>query len=332
MTRPTSPTSSPQIFISYAREDLEQALRLYDDLKNAALNPWLDKKNILLGDIWEYKIKEALKASRYFMPLFSYKAMENQGYIHKEIKYALEIFGEFPPNKIFCIPVRLDDCNIPYLDFAKLHRADLFPTYDYSRWHEGINQIITVIKRDLLQEDVKGVSIKVGYNRPTNIFEKLRLDYHHYSEGLVEQLRQGEFGTFSRVLIDDLIKKLFEHAIGFPSDTANVYSGTTIFLPHEHSDYFSNLLSNHALFLDKFKTTSERFVITSKYALHESYKKNSDKFIGYVNWHIINDVGLWQINPQYSERLMSNINKKDEYRKFNSEILRTESRVTTARC
>ncbi len=41
----------------------------------------------------------------------------------KEFNHAL---GEIPPDKIYIIPVRLDDCEIPY---EKLHDlwADLFP-------------------------------------------------------------------------------------------------------------------------------------------------------------------------------------------------------------
>jgi hypothetical protein len=38
-----------QVFISYAREDIRAAKRLYEDLKNAGLRPWLDKTNILGG-------------------------------------------------------------------------------------------------------------------------------------------------------------------------------------------------------------------------------------------------------------------------------------------
>lgn len=40
-----------QIFISYAREDVEAARRLYRDLKNAELNPWLDEESSYLVKI-----------------------------------------------------------------------------------------------------------------------------------------------------------------------------------------------------------------------------------------------------------------------------------------
>ena len=37
-------SSTPQIFLSYAREDLEVLVQLYEDLTNRGFKPWLDKK------------------------------------------------------------------------------------------------------------------------------------------------------------------------------------------------------------------------------------------------------------------------------------------------
>ena len=36
--------AKPKIFISYAKEDVDIAKRLYHDLKNKGLSPWLDLK------------------------------------------------------------------------------------------------------------------------------------------------------------------------------------------------------------------------------------------------------------------------------------------------
>lgn len=40
-----------QVFISYAREDIEKADKFYSELKNAGINVWMDKKNLLPGQI-----------------------------------------------------------------------------------------------------------------------------------------------------------------------------------------------------------------------------------------------------------------------------------------
>ena len=57
--------------ISYAREDSDVALRLYNELKNAGLTAWLDKYKMLPGQNWGYEIQDALEHSRYIIPLFS---------------------------------------------------------------------------------------------------------------------------------------------------------------------------------------------------------------------------------------------------------------------
>ena len=115
------------VFISYAREDSDAAKRLREDLKDAGLNPWLDKEELLPGQNWENKIKVAISRSRYFVPLFSKTSIEKKGYVQSEFKFALESFKKYPPNMIFYIPVRLDDCEIPSKE--PIHSADLFPVW-----------------------------------------------------------------------------------------------------------------------------------------------------------------------------------------------------------
>jgi len=55
------------VFISYAKEDSDAARRIYNDLRVAGLNPWLDKESLLPGQNWEIEIRKAIKSSRYFI-------------------------------------------------------------------------------------------------------------------------------------------------------------------------------------------------------------------------------------------------------------------------
>src|SRR5215469_11878604 len=56
-----------KVFISYAREDFNKAKRLYNDLRAAAVDPWLDRESILPGQKWKGAIRSAIKTSRYFV-------------------------------------------------------------------------------------------------------------------------------------------------------------------------------------------------------------------------------------------------------------------------
>jgi TIR domain len=129
------------VFISYAREDSDAAKRLYEDLKNAGLTPWLDKESLIAGQNWKIAINKAIKKSRYFIPIFSSISVEKRGYVQKEFRYALNVFDEFPESQIFVIPVRLDDCEIPYEKLKDIEYVDLFPD-----WNKGLQRIVQAMK------------------------------------------------------------------------------------------------------------------------------------------------------------------------------------------
>jgi TIR domain len=131
------------VFISYAREDAEAAKRLYDDLKGAGLNPWLDKERLLPGQNWREEIsREIIEKSRYFIPLFSSTSVRKMGVVQSEIKQALAVFEKYPPGMTFIIPVRLDKCEIPYRQLRGLEYVDFFPS---TNWELGLRRILQII-------------------------------------------------------------------------------------------------------------------------------------------------------------------------------------------
>ena len=76
------------VFISYAREDLKHAERLYNELKKAEFKPWLDKHNLVAGQDWKEEIMDAIENSRFFIPLFSSNSVQ-------KIKGILNVFGAY---------------------------------------------------------------------------------------------------------------------------------------------------------------------------------------------------------------------------------------------
>lgn len=58
---------------------IQAANRLYNDLKMADLDPWLDTQSLLGGQNWKIAIKDAIKNSRYFIPLLSSNSVEKAG-------------------------------------------------------------------------------------------------------------------------------------------------------------------------------------------------------------------------------------------------------------
>jgi tetratricopeptide (TPR) repeat protein len=132
---------SKSVFISYASEDSEAARRLYRDLKNTGIDPWLDKENILPGQNWDNEIRDAIKSCRYIIILFSSHLVEKISYVQKELKDAILEQQNFPPSLVFIIPARLDSCEIPYRELEKIQYVDLFPN-----WVEGFERIQKSLK------------------------------------------------------------------------------------------------------------------------------------------------------------------------------------------
>jgi SIR2-like domain/TIR domain len=138
------------VFISYAREDSPEAERLYRDLKNAGAKPWIDKEEIRAGENWDLALSKAIKNNRYFIPLFSSKSVDKIGYVNKELRYALDALDNYPEKTIFMIPVRLDDCEIPFEKLKKIQNADLFPD-----WNDGIKRIFKSMGIDIVESEQK---------------------------------------------------------------------------------------------------------------------------------------------------------------------------------
>ena len=102
-----------KIFISYAKEDLIFADKLYDFLENYGYKPWLDKRKLLPGQLWKLEIQKALKDANYVILLLSEISVQKRGYVQREFKYALEYFEEKLEDDIYLIPLKINNCEVP---------------------------------------------------------------------------------------------------------------------------------------------------------------------------------------------------------------------------
>ncbi len=111
-----------RIFISYAKEDKDFTEKLYSDLLRAGESPWIDSVDLIPGQIWDKTIRKAISESSYFIAVLSSRSVGKKGYVQKEIRHALEIADEYPEDKLFIIPVRIDECE-PSFDGLKRYIA-----------------------------------------------------------------------------------------------------------------------------------------------------------------------------------------------------------------
>lgn len=102
-----------KVFLCHASENKKIANNLFERLKSDGFDPWLDSDNILPGMDWDLEIQKAMRASDVVIVCFSKISLEKEGYVQKEIKFAIEIQKEKPEGTIFLIPVQLEECDIP---------------------------------------------------------------------------------------------------------------------------------------------------------------------------------------------------------------------------
>lgn len=102
------------VFISHASEDNAAAKRLTKRLKEDGFDPWLDEERLLPGQGWDLEIEKAMRESGAILLCFSQESVSKESYIQKEYKRAMRIQEEKPEGTIFVIPVRLDDCELPF--------------------------------------------------------------------------------------------------------------------------------------------------------------------------------------------------------------------------
>lgn len=136
-----------QVFISYAKEDNAFAEKLHRDLQQVGVKPWLDSVDLIPGQNWDMVISKAIRESRYFIALLSSRSVGKKGYVQKEIRDALKIAQEYSPDKIYIIPLRIDDCKPTFGDIDKLQIGDLFPDYE-----KGVKELLRVFEYESVEK------------------------------------------------------------------------------------------------------------------------------------------------------------------------------------
>jgi hypothetical protein len=136
------PTNGPKIFVAYVQEDAASAARLYEALRASRFDPWLDRKKLLPGQNWPRAIAQAIEVSDFFLACLSRRAVQKKGQFQAELRYALDCASRTPLDKIYLIPVRLEECPVPERIRCELQYVDLVPD-----WDAGLQRVFSAIRR-----------------------------------------------------------------------------------------------------------------------------------------------------------------------------------------
>lgn len=159
-----------KVFLCHASGDKPAVRALYQRLLRDGVDAWLDKEKLLPGQDWQLEIPKAVRESDVVVICLSNKSTTKEGYVQKEIKFALDFATEKPEGTIFLIPARLEECAVP-AQLGLWQWVDLFETDGYERLMRSLR----------LRADKLG--LRVGDTIYTDREVEQRLD-QLYTEGL----------------------------------------------------------------------------------------------------------------------------------------------------
>jgi outer membrane protein assembly factor BamD (BamD/ComL family) len=129
----TSDVKRPlKVFLCHASFDKPAVRALYQRLVAEGVDAWLDQEKLLPGQDWQVEIPRAVHDADVVVICLSKNSVTKEGYVQKEIKFALDLADEKPEGTIFLIPARLEVCDLP-TRLGRWQWVDLFENDGFIR-------------------------------------------------------------------------------------------------------------------------------------------------------------------------------------------------------
>ena len=103
----TEPSNA--VFLSYASQDAKAAQKIYEALRSAGIEVFLDQSELRGGDVWDQKIRREIHDCALFIPVISANtASRHEGYFRLEWDLADQRSHMMARSRVFVVPVCLD--------------------------------------------------------------------------------------------------------------------------------------------------------------------------------------------------------------------------------
>ncbi len=146
------PNHPLKIFLCHSSSDKPEVKKLYQALLRQGADPWLDSEKLLPGQDWNFEINKALDGSDVILLCLSKKSVDKEGYVQKEIRIALDRALEMPDGRIFLIPARLEECELPY-KIKNYQWVDLFAEDGMEKLTKSLNLRASQVRAQQLSVD-----------------------------------------------------------------------------------------------------------------------------------------------------------------------------------
>ena len=135
------------VFISYCHENKDRVHELCDTLISNGVSVWVDWENIEPGIPWRQSIQQAIQRGDFFIACFSkeYNASDTT-FMKDELSIAVEKLQQKPFDRIWFIPVKLNECQIPDIKIGEGSTLQELQYVNlYENWEAGIQQILNIM-------------------------------------------------------------------------------------------------------------------------------------------------------------------------------------------
>ena len=132
------------VFISYVRENKEIVDRLASELRALSISVWIDRDQIKPGMYWKDAINQAIREGAFFIACYSKELNDRiETYMHGELRLAIDRLRNIPRNRVWFIPVLLNDTEIPNHPISDHENInDINAVKLFNNWDNGIIMIL----------------------------------------------------------------------------------------------------------------------------------------------------------------------------------------------
>lgn len=147
---------SLKVFLCHASTDKPKVRELYRYLKKRGIQPWFDEEHLVGGQDWQVEIPKALATSDAIIICLTKNSVDKEGYIQKEIKFALDKALEMPEGRIFLIPVKFEECEVPFT-LSRYQWVDLTVESGYAKMMKALKFRASQLERSTVEVSKKSV-------------------------------------------------------------------------------------------------------------------------------------------------------------------------------
>jgi hypothetical protein len=166
-----------KIFLCHSSGDKPEVKKIHQALLQCGSDPWLDSEKLLPGQDWNLEINKALDNSDVILLCLSKESVNKEGYVQKEIRIALDRALEMPDGRIFLIPARLEECDLPY-KIRTYQWVDLFAADGMDKLIKSLNVRASQINAQPLSANGSAPAIEKSEPKPKQSSSHTTINIH----------------------------------------------------------------------------------------------------------------------------------------------------------